>query len=99
GRAVRYTILLAPPRSAGDEPERPPQPAVASQAALMRAATEHPLVAHARGLFDAAIRKVEPLRSRPAEPATVAVAGPGGPTAAAGDEPGPTDEEAEGHDG
>ena len=99
GRAVRYTILLAPPRPAGDEPERPPQPAVASQAALMRAATEHPLVAHARGLFDAAIRKVEPLRSRPAEPATVAVAGPGGPTAAAGDEPGPTDEEAEGHDG
>lgn len=99
GRALRYTILLAPPRPAGAESERPPQPAVASQAALMRAATEHPLVAHARGLFDAAIRKVEPLRSRPAEPAAVAVAGAEGLKAAAGDEPGPTDEEAEGNHG
>ena len=99
GRALRYTILLAPPRPAGEESDRPPQPVVASQAALMRAATEHPLVAHARGLFDAAIRKVEPLRSRPAEPAAVAVVGAGGPKAAAVDEAGPTDEEAEGHDG
>jgi DNA polymerase-3 subunit gamma/tau len=99
GRALRYTILLAPPRPAGEESDRPPQPVVASQAALMRAATEHPLVAHARGLFDAAIRKVEPLRSRPAEPAAVAVAGAGGPKAAAVDEAGPTDEETEGHDG
>jgi DNA polymerase-3 subunit gamma/tau len=95
GRALRYTILLAPPRPAGQESERPPQPAVASQAALMRAATDHPLVAHARGLFDAAIRKVEPLRPREVEPAGVAVASPAGPKAAPGDEAGPTDGEPE----
>jgi DNA polymerase-3 subunit gamma/tau len=95
GRAIRYTILLAPPRPAGEESERPRQPAVASQAALMRAATDHPLVAHARSLFDAAIRKVEPLRPREVEPAGVAAAPPAGPKASPGDEAGPTDEEPE----
>ena len=99
GRAVRHTILLAPPKPAGAEPERPPQAAVNSQAALVRAATDHPLVTHARTLFDAAIRKVEPLRPREVEPVVAAVMAGGGPTAAAGDEAGPTDEEAEGHDG
>jgi hypothetical protein len=99
GRAVRHTILLAPPKPAGAEPERPPQAAVNSQAALVRAATDHPLVTHARTLFDAAIRKVEPLRPREVEPVVAAVMAGGGPTAAAGDEAGPTDEEAEGDDG
>jgi hypothetical protein len=45
---------------------------VQTQAALLREAAEHPLVAHARTLFDAAIRKVEPPRARdprPTEPA------------------------------
>ena len=38
-----------------------PRPAH-SQAALLREAMEHPLVMHARTLFDAAVRKVEPPR-------------------------------------
>jgi len=41
----------------------PPSPR--SQAALLRETMDHVLVAHARGLFDAAIRKVEPGRARP----------------------------------
>jgi DNA polymerase-3 subunit gamma/tau len=99
GHRVRHTILLAPPRPAGAEPERPATPAVASQAALVRAATDHPLVAHARSLFDAAIRKVEPLRPREVEPAVVTVAAGEGVTSAAGGEAGASDEEAEGEDG
>jgi DNA polymerase-3 subunit gamma/tau len=61
GRAVRHAIVLAPPL-----PRPAPAPAgppAQSQTALLRAATEHPLVAHARTLFDAAVRKVEPLRA------------------------------------
>jgi len=50
---------------------------VASQAALMRAAADHPLVAHARTLFDGAIRKVEPPRTREAAPAAAPPAGGG----------------------
>ena len=99
GRGLRPTILLAPPQPAGAEAERPPQPAVISQAALMRAATDHPLVAHARHLFDAAIRKVEPLRPREVEPAGVAVASGGGPKAPGDDEAGLSDETARGDDG
>ena len=41
----------------------PPQPIV-SQTALLREAMEHPLVVHARTVFDAAVRKVEPPRPR-----------------------------------
>jgi hypothetical protein len=37
---------------------------VQTQASLLREAAEQPLVAHARTLFDAAIRKVEPPRPR-----------------------------------
>jgi DNA polymerase-3 subunit gamma/tau len=37
-----------------------------SHAAMLRDAAEHPLVAHVRTLFDAAVRKVEPPRPRPA---------------------------------
>jgi DNA polymerase-3 subunit gamma/tau len=101
GHPLRHTILLAPPRPVGTEPERPSPPAVASQAALVRAATDHPLVAHARSLFDAAIRKVEPLRPREVEPAVVTVAAGEGVTSAAGGDTGPSDEdeEAEGDDG
>lgn len=36
-----------------------------SQVALVREAAEHPLVAHARQVFDAAIRRVDPPRERP----------------------------------
>jgi DNA polymerase-3 subunit gamma/tau len=99
GGPVRHAILLAPAKPAGTESERSPPPGVTSQAALVRAATDHPLVAHARTLFDAAIRKVEPLRPREVEPAVVEVAAGGGAGAATGDEPGPTDEESEGDDG
>jgi DNA polymerase III subunit gamma/tau len=88
GRPVRYRVELCPPVSV-DAPVAVPRPAVASQAALVRAATEHPFVAHARTLFDAAIRKVEP--PRPA--AVAAVAAPGEPAA------GRVDNEAEGSDG
>jgi len=55
---------------------------VQTQASLLREAAEQPLVAHARTLFDAAIRKVEP--PRPREPR---VAVPGAAVALAG-EPG-----------
>ncbi len=99
GHPLRHAILLAPPRPAGVVPERPPQPVVASQAALVRAATDHPLVAHARSLFDAAIRKVEPLRPREIEPAVVTVSAGEGVASAAGGDAGPSDEEAEGEDG
>jgi len=98
GQPVRHAIVVAPPRPQGTEAERPPQPAVASQAALVRAATEHPLVAHARTLFDAAIRKVEPLRPRTVAAVGAAVA-PGGAATAAGDEGVPHAEEAEEEDG
>jgi hypothetical protein len=45
-----------------------------SHAAMLRDAAEHPLVAHVRTLFDAAVRKVEPPRPRPAAAAQPAVA-------------------------
>jgi hypothetical protein len=73
GRRVSHAVAFAAAASAagpaaGEEPPRPV--AVASHAALMREATEHPLVAHARTVFDAAIRKVEPARPRDLKPAT-----------------------------
>ena len=76
GRPLRYAVVVGPPVTIG-EPAAIPRPAVPSQAALMRAATEHPFVAQARSLFDAAIRKVEP--PRPA----AATAPPGETTAGA----------------
>ena len=81
GRRVRHAVVLAAPvttvaaAAVGTEPQSRPAPAQ-SQAALLREAGEHPLVAHARTVFDAAIRKVEPPRSREPRPAApVAVAG------------------------
>jgi DNA polymerase-3 subunit gamma/tau len=78
GRTVRFTLVVAP-AVAGRTPAQAARPVAAvSQAALLREAAEHPLVARARTLFDAAIRKVEPPRPReaprPAEPVTVAAA-------------------------
>jgi DNA polymerase-3 subunit gamma/tau len=81
GRRVRHAVVLAAPvttvaaAAVGTEPQSRPAPAQ-SQAALLREAGEHPLVAHAQTVFDAAIRKVEPPRSREPRPAApVAVAG------------------------
>jgi hypothetical protein len=75
----------APERPAPPPPVSPPRP-VASQAALMRAASDHPLVAHARTLFDGAIRKVEPPRPREAAPVAAAPPEPlAGGESAAGD--------------
>jgi len=76
GRPIRHAVVLA----AADAVALAPAPAArkppaASQSALVKAATAHPLVAHARTLFDAAIRKVEPPRPRPPEVAGVGVAG------------------------
>jgi hypothetical protein len=80
GRPVRHTIVMAP---ASARPAVKPAAAPAqSQAALMKTALEHPLVAHARTLLDAAVRKVEPLRA--SERRVVAVVPPA-PTAGEGD--------------
>jgi DNA polymerase-3 subunit gamma/tau len=58
GRPVKHAVVVEAPAaalaaSAGPAP---------SQSALVRDALEHPLVAHARSVLDAAIRKVEPAR-------------------------------------
>jgi DNA polymerase-3 subunit gamma/tau len=88
GRPVRFSLAAAAPVAApsgaaatGAATRGPAArgPAVVSQAALVREAAEHPLVRHARTVFDAAVRKVEPPRPRdpagPAQPAAVSVAG------------------------
>lgn len=72
GHAVRYAIALAAP--VARTIEKPSGPPAQSQAGLMKSALDHPLVAHARGLFDAAVRKVEPLRSMERRVAVTAVA-------------------------
>ncbi len=69
GRDVRHTLAVeapAPVSATDATPAERPRP-VASQAALLREVMDHPLVTHARTLFDAAVRKVEPARA--AEPA------------------------------
>jgi DNA polymerase-3 subunit gamma/tau len=83
GRAVRFSLVAAAPVPAADvAADRGPAargPAVVSQAALVREAAEHPLVKHARSVFDAAIRKVEPPRPRdPAGPPPPAAESAGG---------------------
>jgi hypothetical protein len=81
GRAVRHGIVVEPAASA--DPTQPDGAAAAvergrpaaSQATLVREAVEHPLVSHARAVFDAAVRKVEPPRQRAAtRPVVAAVA-------------------------
>jgi len=75
GRRIRHTIVVAEAAvesAVSPLVEQPRPTGVQTQAALLREAAEHPFVAHARTLFDAAIRKVEPPRARdprPPEPA------------------------------
>jgi DNA polymerase III gamma/tau subunit len=99
GRPLRHTIVIekSAPVHAADGPadtapaaprERPRS--VASQSALVREAMDHPFVAKARTLFDAAIRKVEPPRADVAVPAAV-VEGAAQDSAAVDTEGGDTD--------
>jgi len=53
-----------PAGAAGRAREAAPRATTVSQVALVREAAEHPLVARARTVFDAAIRRVEPPRRR-----------------------------------
>ncbi|MBU6310031.1 MAG: DNA polymerase III subunit gamma/tau [Planctomycetes bacterium] len=81
GRRIRYgivTVEAASEQTAAAVAEQTRPASVQTQAALLREAADHPLVAHARTLFDAAIRKVEPPRAREPRtaPAAVAVAAP-----------------------
>ncbi len=101
GRRVRHAIVMI---EAAAEPvvatpaEQPRPVSVQTQASLLREAGEHPLVAHARTLFDAAIRKVEPPRPREPRVATqgaaVAVVAEPGETAGDGDDGDVTNDEA-----
>jgi DNA polymerase-3 subunit gamma/tau len=83
GRPLKYAIVVeavaaapaaaARANGAAVEPAAPERPRpVHSQAALLREVMDHPLVTHARTLFDAAVRKVEP--PRPQETTTVPAA-------------------------
>jgi len=96
GRPVGHVLVVAasaPAAPGADEPVRPPT----SQVALVREVSEHPLVAHARTLFDASIRRVDPPRPRDrrsaAQPGALAVEA--APATADGDEQTVT----EAHDG
>jgi len=101
GRRVRHAIVMI---EAAAEPvvatpaEQPRPVSVQTQASLLREAGEHPLVAHARTLFDAAIRKVEPPRPREpratASAASVAFAAESGQVAGDGDHGDATNDEA-----
>ena len=95
GRPCRYAVSCRPAEPAASAAaERPgavsegkrDEPAAdrgsgrgVSSAALLRETMEHPLISHARTIFDAAIRKVEPPRRPPPPPAA--------PTADAADLP------------
>ena len=83
GRPVRHCLVIdsspEPVAAAVDSEGRASSTAergrpAMSHAAMLRDAAEHPLVAHVRTLFDAAVRKVEPPRPRPAAAAQPAVA-------------------------
>ncbi|MEY3205217.1 MAG: polymerase subunit tau [Planctomycetota bacterium] len=68
-RLVTVAAPRAEPAAESGQAGRPAEPAsragpAVSQAALVREASEHPLVAKARTVFDAAIRRVEPARRR-----------------------------------
>jgi DNA polymerase-3 subunit gamma/tau len=71
GRRVRHAVALAAAEVDAAPVSAPPVRPAVSQAALLREVSEHPLVAHAMTVFDAAIRKVEPRKPRPAVAATV----------------------------
>ena len=75
GRPVRHSLVIdsspKPVAAAADSEGRASSAAergrpAMSHAAMLRDAAEHPMVAHVRTLFDAAVRKVEPPRPRPA---------------------------------
>jgi len=88
GRPVRHAIAIeAAATEEGPLPEIESQAArsrgVTSQALLLRETMDHPLVVHARTLFDAAVRKVEP--ARPREPLASAAASESQPTASTND--------------
>lgn len=85
GRRVRHAIVLAEAPAVAAAPEPARLAAVPTQASLVRGAAEHPLVAHACAVFDAAIRKVEPPRLREPRPAVTAAA-PSGTALAGADE-------------
>jgi DNA polymerase III subunit gamma/tau len=83
GRAVRHSLVIdsspEPAARAAESDGRAPVAAergrpILSQAAMLRDVAEHPMVAHVRTLFDAAVRKVEPPRSQPAAAVQPAVA-------------------------
>ena len=101
GRRVRHAIVMIeasvePVVATPAEQSRPVS--LQTQASLLREAGEHPLVAHARTLFDAAIRKVEPPRPREpratASAASVAFAAESGQVAGDGDHGDATNDEA-----
>jgi hypothetical protein len=73
GRAVPHSFVVASAAAVQEPSSAPPapRPVAPSQAALLREAADHPLVAHARTLFDAAIRTVEPPRVRQPQPVAV----------------------------
>lgn len=62
GRQVRYRIAPVADPVESAPIERKPRTQF-SQSALIREAMDHPLVAHARTLFDATVRRVEPAAS------------------------------------
>jgi DNA polymerase-3 subunit gamma/tau len=66
GRQVRYRIVQAADAAETTPVERKPKTQF-SQSAMLREAMDHPLVAHARTLFDATVRRVEPAASVPDE--------------------------------
>jgi DNA polymerase-3 subunit gamma/tau len=68
GRPVRHKLVHAAPEI-GTAPPRERQRSAASQAALVHEAHEHPLVAHARQVFDATVRRVEPAVAAGSQPA------------------------------
>ena len=108
GRPVRHSIIVQSPAPASDNGPAADRPAAVghgpqafSQAALLREAMEHPLVVHARTVFDAAVRKVEPPRRErlPVQPAAAGSThdrSDGPEEGAAGDGHGPDGDEGEG---
>ena len=83
GRPVRHSLVIdsspKPVAAAADSEGRASSAAergrpAMSHAAMLRDAAEHPMVLHVRTLFDAAVRKVEPPRPRPAVAVQPAVA-------------------------
>jgi DNA polymerase-3 subunit gamma/tau len=70
GRPVRQQVRWSAPAAGEAAGAREKHRSAGSQAALVHEAHEHPLVAHARMVFDATVRKVEP-GSAPTSPDSV----------------------------